>query len=314
MILSFKKGRPIAKIIDSNIKDLNNKLIRVSEESNDEKEIVYDDIYDILNENEISKILGKKRINNEEMKDLEDYIYGKKDITEKNYKNKNDLIKIKNRYEEMNQKEYILKGKGTIVPYPNPETRDVIYVAGPSGAGKSTFCESYMQMYKTQFPKNKIYIFSRLDKDPAFDNIKVIRIKLDEELINDPINPIELKNSLVLFDDIDTIPNDKIRESVSKLRDDLLETGRHQGIYLLITSHLLMDYKKTRTILNEAQMVILYPKSGSTYHMQRYMKVYAGLQKSDIDKILNLPSRWVGIHKSYPNYVIYSSGVYLLNK
>ena len=44
MILSFKSGRPIAKIIDSNVKDLNNKLIRIKE---DTKDFVHADILDI---------------------------------------------------------------------------------------------------------------------------------------------------------------------------------------------------------------------------------------------------------------------------
>jgi predicted AAA+ superfamily ATPase len=209
-------------------------------------------------------------------------------------------------------KEFILHD-GTLQQLPNPLTRDSIYIAGPSGSGKTTYAANYIKQYKRVFKKGKVFVFSRLSEDPALDALGVNRIIINEELVSDPISPDDLKNSLVLFDDIDTIPDKNINESVRKLRDDILETGRHQDIYVISTSHQLMNYKHTRTLLNEATSVTFFTKSGSSYHTKRFLKEYCGLGVADIQKILSLPSRWVTIFKHFPMMVLYSSGCYLLS-
>jgi hypothetical protein len=292
-MLSFKNGRPIAKIINAPRNKNNNKIIRINDlNDNKEKEIEYDDIYDLITEDEIFKLSGKRKLN------LLEYA---------NYPS------IESRYKEIDQKEIILNN-GEIVPYPNTNTRDVIYVAGPSGSGKSTWCALYITQYKKQFPKNKVLIFSRVESDPAIDFLKPTRVIINDELVNDRITAEELSNSLVVFDDCDTLVDKNQREAILELRDDLLETGRHTSTYMISTAHLLMNYKSTRSLLNEATLVIVYPQSGSSYHINRFMKIYAGMDKKQIERALRLPSRWVGISKVFPMYIIYSSGVYLLNK
>ena len=73
-----------------------------------------------------------------------------------------------------------------------------------------------------------------------------------------------------------------------------------------------MEYKKTRTILNESNKVVLFPQ-GSTYHVQRYLKVYAGFTPGVIKKIISERSRWVCIDHSLPPYYITENAVVILN-
>jgi hypothetical protein len=201
---------------------------------------------------------------------------------------------------------------GSIQVLPNINKRECLYIAGPSGSGKSTYASAYMEMYKLMYPKRKLYIFSRVEKDETLDKLKPIRIKLDEELKNDPINPEELKCSCVLFDDIDTIREKDIAKAVKDLRTDLLETGRHEDVNVISTSHQITNYKDTRVLLNEATAITFFPSSGSTYHITRFLKMYCGLDKRNIERALRLPSRWVTIYKTYPQYVVYEKGVYLI--
>lgn len=203
---------------------------------------------------------------------------------------------------------------GIMQQLPNPNTRDSLYISAPSGSGKTTYAMEYIKQYKNTFPKNKVYVFSRLSSDPVLDKLKIIRIRIDEELVENPIQPNELENSLVLFDDIDTIPEKQINTEIMKLRDDILQTGRHSNIYVVSTSHQLMNYKHTRSLLNEATTVTFFIKSGSTYHIKRFLKEYCGLSVDQIQFLMNLPSRWVTISKSYPMYVLYQTGVYLLSQ
>lgn len=156
------------------------------------------------------------------------------------------------------------------------------------------------------------------DDDPAFDygagsdNSEIKYVRIDESLVEDPIDPEELNKTLVIFDDIDTIPDKDQREYVTQLRNDLLETGRHVKCTMVNTSHHLTDYKRTRTLLNESTSVTFYPRMGGCSQIKRYLSVYAGMTRQQIDRILNLPSRWVTISRTAPMWVLYDRGCYLV--
>jgi hypothetical protein len=201
---------------------------------------------------------------------------------------------------------------GKLIPLPNRDVVEKIYVSAPSGAGKSTWCGNWMAEYKKMFKDNEMFIFSTINNDKVLDKHDPTRIELTEELLEDPLAPDEIEESVCVFDDVDTITNPKIRYMVCGLRDFLLEQGRHFNIRMLMTSHLLMNYKATRRILNEATAVVFFPKSGSTFHIKRFLTTYAGLEKHQIRRILKLPSRWVALYKTYPMYIMYDKGVYLL--
>ena len=207
--------------------------------------------------------------------------------------------------------EFVLPKGDKLQPLPNKDVVEKIYISAPSGAGKSTFVGKWMKEYKKMFKDDDIFIFSSIKHDKPLDKHDPIRIELDDDLINDPIEPSEIPDSLVVFDDCDTIRDRRMCITLMVLRDYLLECGRHFNIRMLITSHLLSNYSHTRRILNESTAVILYPKSGSgTYHIKQFLKTYCGFEPREIKKFLNLPSRWVGVYRSYPMYVIYETGAY----
>jgi hypothetical protein len=208
-------------------------------------------------------------------------------------------------------KEVILPEGDKLIPMPNRDVVEKIYVSAPSGAGKSTWCGKWIAEFTKMFPEDDIFLFSSIKKDKALDVHKPTRITLDADLIADPIQPEEIPNSLAIFDDTDTIRDKKLNVSLMIFRDWLLEQGRHFNIRMLITSHLLSNYMTTRRILNEATATVVFPRSGSgTYHIKNFLKTYCGLDKKEIKKFLNLPSRWVAIYRSYPQYVIYERGAY----
>ena len=128
------------------------------------------------------------------------------------------------------------KAGGTLFPLPNPDDEfgARFYISGPTGSGKSFFCYQYGKLYKEMFPDNPIYLFSKLKKDKSIDPLMPTRILLDETILENPIIPEELGDSLVIFDDIDAIQNDAVRKHIQKFRNDLLECGRHEKIYTLI--------------------------------------------------------------------------------
>lgn len=205
---------------------------------------------------------------------------------------------------------------GVLIPVPNIDTREVSYIAGPSGSGKSTLASKYLEFYKKLHPEKPIIIFSRKNEDPVLDKLKPSRFIIDESIITDPIDITqELSGgACILFDDCNTFQDDKIKKAVAKLMHDILEIGRSLGIYCIVTSHLINpnERKDSRTIWNEAHTISIFPKSGNRHGMVYALKNYCGFDNKQIDKILNLPSRWVLIGKQYPMYVLHEKGIELI--
>lgn len=203
-----------------------------------------------------------------------------------------------------------------LLPVPDITKRQVLYITGPSGSGKSTMAGQYIKTFKTLYPKLDIYIFSRKKSEPEFDKYKPYYIPIDEELY---INPIDIttelkKGALIVFDDTNTISDDKIRKAITKLISDVLEVGRSFNIYCIITSHLINgnDRKETRIIMNELDSMIIFPRACNKYAVNYALNKYFGIDKKNIEKILNLNSRWCLINKNYPQYVLYENGAYMI--
>lgn len=205
---------------------------------------------------------------------------------------------------------------GKFEPIPNTNSeRSIIYVCGPSGSGKSTYSANYISAYRILYPKNKIFVFSLINEDPVIDALKPNRIPLNEELYEDPIDWEDFgEHCLILFDDTDSISDEKIVKALRDLQIKLMSLGRHKSITLVITSHLInsSDRNLTRTILNELSEFVVFPSSGTSYQISYVLKKYFGFSTKQIDNLIHLPSRWVCVLKNYPLTVISEKSVYIL--
>ena len=196
-----------------------------------------------------------------------------------------------------------------------PKDYDFVLIGGPSGSGKTVWASRYIKAYKKKYPKRCIYVISSINEDNALDRISgVIRLDL-EECFGDDDYEIEhesMQNSLVLFDDVDTLTSKKMRDNVLTFRDFLLEQGRHFNIHLVNTVHILLNYKATRRLLNESTKVIIFPKSGTAYQIKTFLQTYCGFMKEQITEFFkrDKKSRWKMISKTYPIYVMSQHEVY----
>ena len=148
------------------------------------------------------------------------------------------------------------------IPVPNiNKSRDVNYIFGQSGSGKSYWVMQYAKQYKKMYPRRSIYIFSTLDSDPeGLDKIgKINRIKLDDEFINaEMVDTKEFENSLVIFDDVDNVPEKKTKKIIWSYMNNFLQVGRHFNISLAITFHVSCNGNDTKMILNEATSISFF--------------------------------------------------------
>ena len=202
----------------------------------------------------------------------------------------------------------------TLVPKNKPDQRDVVLISGRSGSGKSYWCRLYAINYMKMFPKRKIYIFSAVQKDKAFDDLsRVERIVLDDNFLaleeenEDGFDFNIFKNCLVIFDDTEKIGNKKILTLVNKIRDQLLEMGRHNKVHMLYTTHMCCNYKSSRILLNECNYIILFNVRTNNIS-QYYLKTYSGLSKDKIKEVSAINSRFIGLHLEEPSFYFYENG------
>ena len=175
--------------------------------------------------------------------------------------------------------------------------REILYITGPSGSGKSTYTANYVKEYLKIFKKNKVYIYSALTEDESLDIIPHKRIRIDDELITDPLSVEDFMSSLVIFDDIDVISNKKHKEVVYAMLNSILETGRHYKISCIITNHMPTAGNATKRALNECHSVTYFPHSGSLRALKYLLVEYLGLDKVAMAKIKKSKSRWATIYK-----------------
>jgi len=208
-----------------------------------------------------------------------------------------------------------------LYPVPDLNSRFVEYIAGPSGSGKSTMATNLAAEFRAVYPKIPILIFSRTkpEDDDAFADLDgAIVIELNEKLIEQPVDitkdPSFLEGSLLIFDDVSTVHSDAVKKEVNKLLTDAMEVGRKLNCNMIITNHLVIPNEKklARTIMNELNMLTVFPKCGSSQQIRYSLKTYFGLNNKQIDGILSLKSRWVRICKSYPMFVLHEHGAYIL--
>ena len=200
---------------------------------------------------------------------------------------------------------------GCLQPIPAPGVRQVTYTAGQAGSGKSTWSSNYIAEWCHQHPGRPVFIVSRVTEDSAYEDIPhVERIPADQFLDDPPNTDSFPEDCLVLFDDIDTYPDKKVREAVQFLRNDLLEVGRHKMIQVCQTCHNLINGHASRIPLNESHWITVFPKGGSLSQLRYLCRNYLGMDPKETTYLKDLPSRWVSIYRNYPGVVIYSTGAY----
>jgi hypothetical protein len=203
------------------------------------------------------------------------------------------------------------KAKFSLVPEQIDKQRAVLSLFGPSGVGKSYLAAEYAKNFHALFPSRKIYLFTKKDKDPNFDNHNYIKRVDLICLLEAKINIDELENSLVIMDDYETLDGE-LRTEFYRLKNDILLMGRSLNIAVLMINHVMAAGMDTKLDNIETTAYVLY-KNGSDKHNRYILTTYVGLKKEIIDKILSLPSRWIYINRKYPRHVITQNQAFLLD-
>lgn len=199
------------------------------------------------------------------------------------------------------------------------------FIPGNPGAGKSYLANELISL----LPRDaEILLFTALEEeDGNFEDLKgrLYKIRMDPENL-ERITLSEIrkrcKNPVLLFDDVDKIRDKQVERLTYRILEDALANGRghrkHDGqgdIHVIVTSHSLNDYKKTKYTLENSDYVAVFPQS-TTYAQMKRLFEKIGLTKEMCDYVMSLGKsggvRHVLIKKVAPMYMITGNTISLI--
>ena len=196
------------------------------------------------------------------------------------------------------------------------EGRAISYIFGASGSGKSTLAKKMIIEWRklNKSMANNVYLFSAKPEDHALDSINIKRIPLSYDLVDSPIDINSCKNSLIIFDDIDSISkkDEEIRQAVFDLLNNILQIGRSYKVSCIITNH-LPNTRDMKIAIYEAHSIIWFNGNGTKRAVNYLLQEYVGMDRKEIEKTKKLDSRYIFVYKNYPNYIVSAKKLYLLD-
>lgn len=199
--------------------------------------------------------------------------------------------------------------------YDNSE-RECIFITGVSGTGKSRWVSDYIEDYKRQYPDNEIVVFSNVPEDECIDRHNPIRMDLTK-LVEEPIEDLEeLNNTCCIFDDTAKIPDKKINQAVQKVRDMILNEGRHNNITCIVTSHDALGGNTTKFPIKEAHYRVIFPEGNEGQcrsMLEKYCELKGKKHEDVIEKMIDRShSRWSAVSRGVPRIVLFKRSATIL--
>ncbi len=207
------------------------------------------------------------------------------------------------------------------VPSRDEEQCHIVNIVGRSGAGKSSFVNKCLRLIKDFTPKSKFFIFSRKSSDPELEKgieSQIIRIECNEAFESEPLPEIEdfagtekIPNYLI-FDDYEKLQDPTIRNRVRDFLGASVEICRQLHINIFIVRHEILNGVKSRNLLSENTNLVIFPNASPRTQVIDVLTKKIGLSIAQVQKIMRLKSRWVSISTTYPMWICYENGMYML--
>ena len=198
----------------------------------------------------------------------------------------------------------------------------IVTLFGSSGAGKShkinDICMRNPAIRNSVAPS--IYLFSSVgDDDPSYKPIKNFYgerfIWIDpREVKSDTLNVKSYKPKTVLiFDDINSISDKRVRAMVVRFRNNCLEIARHNSLVIISSEHLFHNRAHTQKLRNSSAYLVLYPRN-SPKPIDDVLETqmnYNRHERTDLIKKVKREGRAQFIHVDRPPYLINEKRVQL---
>lgn len=265
----------------------------------------------------------------------------------KSYNDVGNMLRALNLDEEPGTRDFMVEPDETIILMPNKGS-ERITMFGESGSGKSRLASLLGYQFFRMFPERRILIFCAQEEDPAFyevekdedglplrdddDKLIIARDKdgeaiplfpFEEYILGNPESSAEdieslkeikmedLENSLCIFDDIDNIPNEKLKKQAHLLVNLCYANGRKYNIRCIYLGHVAFAGLQNRTILQETTRYIFFPKTGAD-QIYKFFTNKMDMPAPKARQYATMNVDWLCLVKGAPRYFIYPSGILII--
>ena len=146
-------------------------------------------------------------------------------------------------------------------------TNYIVGVFGASGSGKSySVCQLLMRDPAFHMYERVVLVGSVGEDDPSYEPLREKAFERFTFINTRDIKPDDLvvrnyAKCALVFDDIDSEADRKVRKQIQHFRDRCLQTARHYSIRVINTAHLFNSYRETSKIRNSARYLFILPRS-----------------------------------------------------
>ena len=201
-------------------------------------------------------------------------------------------------------------------------TNQIMTLFASSGAGKSWMVNDYCMRNPAVQDEivPGIFLFSSVgDNDPSYKPIKdryqfkfFWKDPRDLDPEDTQIDTYQEK-SILIFDDVNSIGDRKVRNRIIQFRETCLEIARHRSLVIISTEHLYHNRAKTQKLRNSSAFLTLYPRNSpkpiddvleNIFNLNRH-------ERAALISKLKREARSQFLHIDYPGYIINTKRIML---
>lgn len=214
----------------------------------------------------------------------------------------------------------LTSGKFEYFPEVREDYSDVILCSGKKGSGKSTLVGKMAQKIKDVYDlddQDVVVLKKSHIKDKAFEDLNPDYIYVDNDFLEreytiDDFTNQDGKPKVVIIDDNDVIPSEKLKKSLYSLQDTIAVEGRKHKIFEFVVRHSLCQNKDTKLIISECDYVLLFPE-GFTSDINYFLKTYCDFSTDLIKDIKRTRSHWMLLSRIAPTFILLENRCFIFD-
>jgi AAA15 family ATPase/GTPase len=190
---------------------------------------------------------------------------------------------------------------------------DATIIVGKKGSGKTSLALALIKLYHKFKPRDHIYVFTQVPEN--YDEIrrKVLIIDINKMIedfdqgesakFTDLLPEIsELQNSLVVLDDVESIPQKTLNSYMTRFINLLFQNGRNYNIQIILILHHLNRGNTSTQMIKEADALVIFPDSFD-YNTLNTLVHHYGFSRQKAMELFNAKEKFLLLRNTNPMYL-----------
>jgi len=187
---------------------------------------------------------------------------------------------------------------------------DAIVIVGRKGSGKTTILLFLIKLF-LKFTKRDILVFTQVPEN--FESVSGNRVTIinvsdivneSEDIGKEYIFPelSEIKDAMVVFDDIENIPVKNLNQQMTKFINLCFQNGRNYGLTIVLVLHHLNTGRERTLLIKEADSIVMFPGSMDNNLLKTLVNHY-GFTKDRALDLFRMPEKFILLRNTEPSYI-----------